>query len=414
MKVVQVSASLSRDAGGIFEIELALSQQLHHLDVLVQALGLEDARWADDSRRWFPISADVCRVHGPAAFGFSCDLLLKIEEARADIGHLQSLWMYPSVAIRRWHERSGKPYIVTPNGMLEPWALSNSAWKKRIAGTLYERRCLQRAACLQANTEKEMADFRAYGLRNPVCIIPNGVELPEVGMVNPNSGKRILLFLGRLHPKKGLINALRAWKEVLYSTSNIQHSTSHGWQFVIAGWDEVGHEAELKLLCAELDLAYSETRVSTFLLDSFEVKSENSPVVFVGPAFGKEKDTLLRSASAFILPSFSEGLPMSVLEAWSYQLPVLMTDQCNIPEGFVADAAFRIGTDTESIAEGMRLLFSLPATDTRQLTSSLSSMGKNGRSLVERQFTWPQVATQMKDVYEWVLGGGDMPACVQS
>jgi poly(glycerol-phosphate) alpha-glucosyltransferase len=157
---------------------------------------------------------------------------------------------------------------------------------------------------------------------------------------------------------------------------------------------------------------------------------EAASVLFLGPAFGQEKDQLLRSASAFILPSFSEGLPMSVLEAWSYRLPVLMTEHCNIPEGFANNAALRIGTDTESIAEGMRHLFRFAsatlqpchsgfafpsaATSGQGIPSSdLRSLGLNGRALVERQFTWPQVAAQMKEVYEWVLGGGVVPDCVR-
>jgi glycosyltransferase involved in cell wall biosynthesis len=96
-----------------------------------------------------------------------------------------------------------------------------------------------------------------------------------------------------------------------------------------------------------------------------------SSVLFLGPAFGETKDALLRRASAFILPSFSEGLPMSVLEAWSYRLPVLMTDHCNLPEGFAADAALRIGTDAASIAESMRLLLRSPISDLRSPISDL-------------------------------------------
>jgi poly(glycerol-phosphate) alpha-glucosyltransferase len=129
-------------------------------------------------------------------------------------------------------------------------------------------------------------------------------------------------------------------------------------------------------------------------------------VLFAGPAFGDAKDALLSSASAFILPSFSEGLPMSVLEAWAYQLPLLMTDHCNLPEGFANNAAIRIGTDVESIAEGMRLIVRSPISDLR-------SLGENGRQLVSERFTWPMVAAQMKEVYDWVLGGGAKPECVR-
>ena len=97
---------------------------------------------------------------------------------------------------------------------------------------------------------------------------------------------------------------------------------------------------------------------------------------------------------------------MAVLEAWAYRLPVLMTEHCNLPEGFAADAAIRIGTDVESIAEGMRQILQSTIPD-------LQSIGRNGRALVEERFTWPQVAVQMKEVYEWILGGGSKPGCVR-
>ena len=97
---------------------------------------------------------------------------------------------------------------------------------------------------------------------------------------------------------------------------------------------------------------------------------------------------------------------MSVLEAWSYRLPVLMTDHCNLPEGFAANAAIRIGTDAESIADGLRSLLASRVSD-------LTAIGGRGRTLVEQQFTWPQVAAQMREVYEWVLGGGAKPDCVR-
>ena len=421
MKTIQVSVSLSRAAGGIFEIELALAQQLHAMGVDVEALGLYDPSWENDASRWEPVHARVFKTRGPGALGYAGGLLGEMINSEADVAHLHYMWLYPSIAVSKWAAGTGKPYVVTPNGMLEPWALSNSAWKKKIAGFLYEKRMLHGAACLQANTEKELADFRAFGLKNPVCVIPNGIDLPDIRdqesvVREQETGKKTLLFLGRLHPKKGLLNALKAW-----TTARDQGSGIRGqevWQFVIAGWDQGGHEADLKRLCTELEIAWTDIPAAEFVSGSSSLLTAHyslgtlPSVLFVGPAFGDTKDALLRSASAFILPSFSEGLPMSVLEAWSYQLPVLMTDHCNLPEGFAADAALRIGTDAASIAEGMRELFSLPATGIGNQTTTLSSLGDNGRALVERQFTWPMVAARMKEVYVWVLGGGGKPGCV--
>ena len=243
-------------------------------------------------------------------------------------------------------------------------------------------------------------------------------------------GKKRLLFLGRIHPKKGLAGALRAWADIQNSKSKIQNSKQ--WQFVIAGWDQGGHEAELKALCTELGLRIAsgttkdtnsheneeaglrlagraDTADSDNLkLNSYKLKTpspeaEDADVLFFGPAFEEEKKALLRSAEAFVLPSFSEGLPMSVLEAWSYGLPVVMTPECNLPEGFAKQAALEIrsgegsfqGSDF-SFQHGLRALLEMSGAER-------GSMGMRGRRLVEDRFTWPKVAEQMKEVYESLL-----------
>jgi poly(glycerol-phosphate) alpha-glucosyltransferase len=325
-----------------------------------------------------------------------------------DLLHTHGIWQWPSAAVHGWYQNTKRPYLIAPRGMLDPWALARSTWKKWLVSHWYEAAHLRDAACLHALCASEAESMRAYGLTNPICVIPNGVELPEeipemLKSGKLNQEKKILLFLGRLHPKKGLMNALRAWAEVRGQRS--EAGGREDWQFVVAGWDQSGHEANLKRLCDELHLTYAETPASIFTDNGQRTKDNGASVIFTGPAFGLEKDALLRRASAFILPSFSEGLPMSVLEAWSYRLPVLMTDECNLPEGFAADAAIHIGTDVTSIAEGMRGLLRSPASDLR-------SLGRNGRALVERQFTWPQIAAQMKDVYDWVLGIGEKPSSI--
>ncbi len=359
--------------------------------------------------------------------------------------------------------------------------------------------------------------------------VPNGVELPERSFKFPDLSlqtqrKKMLLFLGRIHPKKGLVALLKAWAEIRNSLSAIRDSAE--WQFVIAGWDQGGHEAELKALCAQLGLrtafrttkdtkiheniqprmtrmdtddteaqggawasqagaAFSNPSTSELARDSEntsptrsasgpaeamraetrkmgsagenqladskefldgqlqaglqmdnqkgptirtandpgasgeysssvsirDIRGQNSDaldavdVVFFGPAFGEEKEALLRSADAFILPSFSEGLPMSVLEAWSYGLPVVMTPDCNLPEGFACQAALEIrsgegsfqGSDF-SFQQGLRTL--LEMSDLER-----AAMGMRGRHLVEERFTWQKVAAQMKELYEDILSG---------
>ena len=178
MKIGFVSDSLSSTAGGIFEIERSLALHLRDLGVGVTAWGVNDHRWADDRAQWQDIECRMRNRLGPRIFGYVPGLVRDLVSSDCDLLHLQHLWMYPSVAVHQWHLRTGKPFLVTANGMLEPWTLSRSRLNKRIAALLYENRMLHRASCVQANTEKEVADFRAYGLKNPVCLIPNGVDLP--------------------------------------------------------------------------------------------------------------------------------------------------------------------------------------------------------------------------------------------
>jgi poly(glycerol-phosphate) alpha-glucosyltransferase len=402
MKVGLTSGSLSRDAGGLFESVRALGTGLAELEVDVSVYGLWDKNWDRDKKAWAPLSAHAFPFIGPRAIAWAPKMDNALDAVRPDILSLHGLWQYPSVATRRQLQRHGTQYVVSPRGMLDIWALANSRWKKRIAAWAFENAVLSDAACLHALCAPEADAIRAYGLKQRIEVVPNGVDLPEQSTTEDTEsteGKKRLLFLGRIHPKKGLVGALRAWAEI----QNLKSKTHNlkEWQFVIAGWDQGGHEGELKRLCADLGLWIAECGEAEDLKrNSYKLKT-SSPlrdvdVVFFGSAFGEEKDVLLRSAEAFILPSFSEGLPMSVLEAWAYGLPVVMTPECNLPEGFSSGAALEFRNSARGF-EGVRTLIEM--TDQER-----AAMGMRGRRLVEERFTWPKVAAQMRRLYEEVLG----------
>jgi glycosyltransferase involved in cell wall biosynthesis len=388
MKVGFLVSSVSREAGGLFQSVRGLAKAVISDTVKVSVFGIADPNTALDVLKWQPLSV---RTFEPQfrAWGYSSQLVPALLAADLDIVSTHGLWKYSSVASRRWHSRTGRPYIVHPHGMLERWALQNSKWKKRIAALLYEDRHLRSAACLRALCEAEAQSIRAYGLRNPVCIIPNGVDLPELtesSALKAGSsvlqkfaqGRKILLYLGRLHPKKNVTNLVRAWKQMLDSRPSIAKS----WILAIAGWGASACQQKLKDLAA--------------------VPS----IVFVGAQFGAEKEASYRACDAFILPSLSEGLPMTVLEAWAHAKAVLMTPECNVPEGFAAGAALQIGTSPEEIAAGLKQLLEMTDDDRR-------AMGARGRTLVATKFSWPRIGEQMQSVYDWVLGSGPTPQTVR-
>jgi glycosyltransferase involved in cell wall biosynthesis len=362
----------------------------------VEVHGVSDGLEGDDAPSW---GALKCVAHprvGPGGLAYAPRLGGALLAGGYDLLHTHGIWQWPSAAVSRWHGKTGRPYVVSPHGMLDPWAVSRSRWKKRLVSVCYERAHLREAGCLHALCEAEAEAIRAYGLRQPIAVIPNGVDLPE-GEVGVRGEDRWMLFMGRLHPKKGMLNALRAW------AGRREEARRGGWRLVVAGWDQGGHEGELKRLATERGLTWAEVPAGELVRGGVPGEAE---VIFAGPAFGEVKDALMRRVSAFVLPSFSEGLPMSVLEAWAYRLPVLMTDHCNLPEGFAAGAAVRTGTGVEEIAVGLGEFFGATG-------GWLEGVGAKGRALVEGSFTWVTCAAQMAEVYRWQLGAGAKPSFVR-
>jgi poly(glycerol-phosphate) alpha-glucosyltransferase len=380
MRVGFLVSSVSREAGGMFQSVRGLAKAIASTNADARVFGIRDEHSAVDLHEWEPLSVQTFRPR-LRAWGYSNQLVPAILNADLDILSVHGLWKYSSLASLRWHQRSRRPYVVHPHGMLEPWALRNAHWKKRMAAALYENQHLRGAACLRALSEAEARSIRGYGLRNPIYVIPNGIDLPELSEGEAKSqskGRKTLLYVGRLHRKKNLTNLIQAWNQTFGS----QGCNNDSWVLAIAGWDQGGYEKELKQIAA------------------------GGSVVFLGPQFGSKKSECYRRCDAFILPSLSEGLPMSVLEAWSYAKPVLMTSECNLPEGFSANAAVRIGFSPDEIASGLKTLVEMSDADR-------ATMGTRGRALVIASFSWPRIGEEMRKVYEWVLDGGGPPETIR-
>ena len=286
--------------------------------------------------------------------------------------HVHGLWMYHQLAALLDGRRSGRPYVVSPHGMLDSWALSQSSVRKSLMRRVFVDRSLRRAACIHALCVSELESIRALGFGGPIALIPNGVDLPPRHEVLEVKREDTVLFLGRLHPKKGLMELLTAWGRGI-----------KGWRLKIAGWGDPAFEEALRSKAA---------------------REGSGTVEFLGPVMGAEKEELLRKSGAFVLPSHSEGLPMAVLEAWAFGVPVLMSKACNLPEGFLAGAALEAEANPDSIVVALHDLADSTLSERKNLVG-------RGRDLVERQFSWSSVASRMNSVYSWTLGG-ELPSHV--
>ncbi|MPQ95247.1 glycosyltransferase [Thioclava sp. JE_KL1] len=368
LAVTMVTGSLSRRAGGLFHSVRKLSLHLAERGVRVNVIGLFDSDTEADLEAWAPLQPVVLGATAPTSLGWAAGLTQAIEATRPDVVHQHGIWQMTSVATTRFAARGG-PTVISPRGMLDPWALRNSAWKKRLAWSGWERRNLTRAACLHALAEAEAAAIRQVLPMSAIATVPNAVEIGKPLPIRKSSKKRAeLLFLGRLHPKKGL-------PELLFQWARLQPALRDQWEIVAAGPDENGHRGDLETAAQRLGVA--------------------GDIRFVGPLSGTAKAEAFARARAFVLPSHSEGLPMAVLEAWASGLPVLMTRACNLPEGFAAGAAHEIDTGPDPV----RLAAGLSRPD-------LAEMGLKGRALVEERFSWPSIAARQEAVYRWVLGHG--------
>ncbi len=380
MQVATIIHSVSRNAGGLFSTVRELNQEVSKLGVNNEIFGLHDEFTEQDLSAWQPLRVHTARTFGPHRFGYAKDLLPILDACDPDLVHVHGIWQYPGAMGAKWARRHKRPYLISTHGMLDSWAVSNQQWKKRLAAWLFERTNLERASCLRALNEAELRSYRQFGLRNPVCVIPNGVFIPTMPLArNLSPRRRRLLYLGRLHPKKNLPALLQAWSRVTK-----EHPA---WELQVSGWAEGDHQQLLQRLVAQLGL--------------------DDSVLLTGPLFGEEKEQAMLNAHAFVLPSMSEGLPTSVLEAWSYSLPVAMTAECNLPEGFAVGAAVRMEASVAGITSGLRELCGLTP-------EARMAMAARGYQLVAGRFSWPEIGAKMLAVYEWLLGGGSPPACVHT
>lgn len=383
-----VTASLSRLAGGIYYSARIPANMMSAAGWDISVFGLCDSDWETSRDGWRVGNINAYPPVGPPRFGACPAMLRDLTAGAFDLIHLRGLWSFPSAAVALTRKRQAVPTIISPEGMLDPWALRRSRIKKAVALTLFERRNLASATVLHALNEAEVRHMRAFGLKNAIAIIPNGVELPPsaAAIEGKPASKRTLLFLGRIHPKKGLRELIIAWDIATRRAPTLREQ----WRLDIAGWDDANTLESLRTLVSELALEDS--------------------VRFPGAMFGDAKDAALRNASAFILPSFGEGLPLGVLEAWAYSLPVFMTAQCNLSEGFRENAAIEIpacynSTDCQQLAETIVYHLTIG-------TNDLAAVGARGRRTAEAQFTWEAVVVKYMKLYDWIVRGGTAPEFV--
>jgi len=360
MHILHSVASIHKKSGGpsymIARTCQALADQGHRVTLVVFAPFI-----AADC---VPVDHEGIEVLALSSAGMRQELVRYILESKVDLVHAHGLWGKINRVTVAAARTTARPLVWTPHGMLRPWAMAHKRWKKRLAWWLFQRRDLKVAQLLQATCEEEAGELAEWLPDATVEVVPIGIDLPEViGLETKSVEPREMLFMGRLHPVKGLMNLVEA----------IHRVRPQGWVCVLAGPDIEGYQASLERKIRDYQLE-----------DWFE---------FAGEVSGAEKADLYRRASLFILPSFTENFGVVVPEALSYSVPVLTTDATPWAHLSGLKCGWTVPVGVEGLTE---VIESVAAMD----PSELNAMGERGRAYVEQVFSWPRIAAQMSEHYQ--------------
>jgi glycosyltransferase involved in cell wall biosynthesis len=258
--------------------------------------------------------------------------------------------------------------------MLEPWIRARSAKLKGAVSSLYQNRFLRKAAGFHLLTDKETTDVAEFLTGQPAEIIRNFAQPFASDGARPGwwkpefDGRKVYLFLGRIHEKKGCMELMDAWAKLSVEDSGFRDRSV----LVFCGWND---------------------GIGGFEARAAELGRQFGNVLFAGPQYGPDKHRSIAAARYFMLPSKSEGLPMAVLEAWAAGVPAILTLECNLAIGFERGAAFRTGFTPETIYPALKAADALPNEDWQ-------AASERSRALVAEEFSEESVRNGLLSLYQ--------------
>ncbi len=387
LRVIQTIASVRMDHGGTSRSVPALCDSLVESGVdnfLVTTLPSDstiESNLPQDTRRVRVTSGSRLWRPMAAARHFLSSLReLTYDRACSVVIHDHALWLPSNRCVAGFCRSARIKRIVSPRGMLSPWAMNYGRWKKTVAWMAYQRNDLLSADAFHATSKMEADDIRRLGFEQPIAVIPNGIDtksaLPiALRLKRPKSRVRTALFLSRIHPKKGLLELVKAW----------DRARPRNWRLIVGGPDEGGYRRVVENQVASLGLG--------------------SVVSFTGEISNQKKWEWYHDADLFILPSFSENFGIVVAEAMIAGLPVIATTGtpwrvlpeigagwCVEPEVLALEAALR---DACELEDNERVL-----------------KGQIAAEYAAQAFGWDAISRRMAEFYDWLLFGGDTPSCV--
>jgi glycosyltransferase involved in cell wall biosynthesis len=373
VNIIHVVPAITEEASGPSYSVVRLCESLLEAGDEVTLAAMD---WAPIARppaclRTFPMGV------GPRRLGRSPAMARWLEEqarsGQVAVLHNHGMWQMNAVYPGRTAARYGTPYVVSPRGTWSAWAMANGSVMKKPFWSLLQRPAVEPATCFHATAESEYEDIRRLGFRQPVAVIPNGIDiLPP--MDKTGDGRRTVLFLGRIHPVKGLDMLLHAWGAV--------QARFPDWRLRIVGSDDgyhgsSGYMSVLKRLAAALGLQRIE---------------------FSGALHGAAKWQAYADSDLFVLPTYSENFGMSIAEALASGTPALVSKGAPW-SGLEARRAGRwIDIGVDPLVAGLEDLL-------QREPRELRDMGINGRTWMTEAYSWRTIGQRMAELYHWLARG---------
>ena len=375
MKVVQVVPTIGDESSGPSYSVPGLCRGLveNGCDVSLHFVGRITAREFP-----FPIHTYPVKRFPHPRIGRSPEMLKGLKEAckNADIIHNNSFWMFPNVYPARAKMGTKCKLVNAPRGTLAEWSLKHHWLQKKLFGWFGGQYAAMAAADMwHATCEKEYEEIRALGYKQPVVIVPIGIDLPEIETHVKEDAERTrrVVFFGRLHKVKGVDRLVFAWEQVV----------REGWELVIAGPD-CGMLGTLKSIVAERKL---------------------SRVSFVGEINGHAKYEFLAEGDICVLPSDTENFGVTVVEALASGTPVVAS-QGTPWQGLGRERCGKwVPIGVEPLVAALNELMTMS-------DGERADMGIRGREWMALDFSWKGIGAKMKAAYEWLLAQGERPKWV--
>ncbi|WP_426092459.1 glycosyltransferase [Flavobacterium sp. DSR3-2] len=356
MKVLHITNSIDKSAGGPSRSVPQTCIELGKLGITIKLITRKSAD-AVIIKETSHLTVEFMSMRELIMYGS------RLSAKDIDLIHLQHIWNPYIQVMAFWAFQKKIPYIITPRGMLEPWIMANNPFKKKIALALYQRKAIQRATHIHATAQMEADNIRSLGFKNPITIIPNGIDLSDVKKTKTAYGCKKMVFLSRIHPKKGIELLLQAWR----------NSNTKSWTLEIAGNGE-----------------------SSYINKLSDSAKDLKNVSFIGPHYGESKWDFLRSADVMVLPTYSENFGIAVAEALAVGVPVITTQGTPWEDLETNKCGWWIDLSVTNLEIALLKAFQTPAHE-------LEIMGTNGQQLIAAKYDIKAVAKSTIALYHKTL-----------